>query len=62
MCNAMGGGGPENFDKDAFKDMMVESLSLSELKKYAEAESVDSFYYTLSVSFEGKCLLWKWQI
>ena len=31
----------------------TDALSLEELQQYAEAESVDSFYYTLSASLNG---------
>ena len=34
----------------------AESLSLEELQEYAEADSVDSFYYTLSASMNGESL------
>ncbi len=44
------GGG---FDRDSFKEMMGEtsSLTLEEYQKYAEAESVQDFYYTMTASF-----------
>ena len=38
------------FDKSAMMEAMNESLSLEELQKYAEADSVKSFYYTMSAS------------
>lgn len=47
MNNVMAGGTPGQFDKDALADMMGEALSLDELKTYADADSVKSFYYTL---------------
>ena len=44
-----------NFDKNAFSNMMggSQSLTLDEYKKYAEAESVEDFYYTLNAYFNG---------
>ena len=47
-----GGGG---FDRDQFKDMMgnASSLTLEEYQKYADAESVQDFYYTLTAAFNG---------
>lgn len=43
------------FDRSQFKDMMnkTTSLTLTEYKKYSEAESVDDFYYTQTVSLNG---------
>lgn len=63
-ANAMGqlgGGRPGNFgggggfDKDQFANMMgnASSLSLEEYEKYAEASSVQDFYYTLTAYFNG---------
>ena len=51
----MGGGGGFSFDKGQFADMMgsVSSLTLNEYKKYAEAESVQDFYYTLTAYVNG---------
>ncbi len=49
-------GKPEEFDKGAMRDAMKESLSLNQLKEYAEAKSVKSFYYTLTLSLDGKNL------
>lgn len=42
-------------DMDDFdpSEMMGESLTLDEMEKYAEADSVQSFYYTMSASFNG---------
>ena len=51
-----GSGRPSmNFDKNAFSNMMggSQSLTLDEYKKYAEAESVEDFYYTLNAYFNG---------
>lgn len=51
-----GGGFPQGgFDKNQFADMMQgsSSLTLEEYKKYAEAESVKDFYYTMTVSMNG---------
>ena len=48
-----GGGG--GFDKDQFANMMgnASSLTLEEYQKYAEASSVQDFYYTLTTYFNG---------
>lgn len=48
-------GEKKEFDKSDFKDKMNESssLTLEEYEKYATAESVDGFYYTMSASFNG---------
>ena len=53
MMNGMMGGGM--FDRDQFQNMMggMSSLTLDEYKKYAEAESVDGFYYTLTAYLNG---------
>ena len=51
-----GGGRPNmSFDKNQFANMMgnASSLTLDEYKKYAEAESVEDFYYTLTAYFNG---------
>ena len=50
-----GQGGKGSFDRNQFSNMMsgVSSLTLDEYKKYAEAESVDDFYYTLTAYFNG---------
>ena len=51
-----GGGRPTmSFDKNEFANMMGKSssLTLDEYKKYAEAESVEDFYYTLTAYFNG---------
>ena len=56
MNNMMGGGkGPGSFDRDSFADMMgnANELTLEEYQKYAAAESVEDFYYTLTASFNG---------
>ena len=47
--------GRPSFDRDKFSDFMGESssLTLDEYKKYAEAESVKDFYYSVSASFNG---------
>lgn len=44
-----------DFDRSQFKEMMGQSssLSLEEYEKYAEADSVKSFYYTMTVSLNG---------
>ena len=62
--NQMGGGRPQfgsgsggefSFDRDRFASMMgsASSLTLDEYKKYAEADSVQLFYYTLTAYFNG---------
>ena len=57
MNNIMGGGAPTGggFDRDQFKDMMgnASSLTLEEYQTYADAESVQDFYYTLTAAFNG---------
>ena len=58
MNDMMGGGkgqGGGGFDRDQFKDMMgnASELTLEEYQKYAEAESVQDFYYTLTAAFNG---------
>ena len=53
----MGGGGfgGGSFDPSQFGDVMGKgsSLTLEEYQKYAEAESVQDFYYTLTAYFNG---------
>lgn len=57
--NQMGGGRPGGmgggFDRDQFANMMggASSLTLEEYQKYAEAHSVQDFYYTLTAYFNG---------
>ena len=48
-----GGGG--GFDRDQFANMMgsASSLTLEEYQKYAEASTVQDFYYTLTAYFNG---------
>ena len=50
-----GQGGKGGFDRNQFANMMgsASSLTLEEYQKYAEAESVDDFYYTLTTYFNG---------
>ena len=51
-----GGSRPNrSFDKNQFANMMgsASSLTLDEYKKYAEAKSVDDFYYTFTAYFNG---------
>ena len=50
-----GFGGGDGFDRDQFADMMgsASSLTLEEYQKYAEASSVQDFYYTLTAYFNG---------
>ena len=60
--NEMGGGRGQGgkgqgggFDRNQFADMMsgASSLTLEEYQKYATAESVQDFYYTLTAYFNG---------
>lgn len=53
MMNSMGSGG--SFDRSQFASMMgsASSLSLDEYQKYAEAESVKDFYYSMTSSLNG---------
>ena len=58
MKNMMGGGkgqGGGSFDRDQFKDMMgsASALTLEEYQKYAEAETVQDFHYTITAYFNG---------
>ena len=57
MNDIMGGGAPSGggFDRDQFKDMMgnASELTLEEYQTYADAESVQDFYYTLTAAFNG---------
>lgn len=56
MGNMKPGEGNEgSFDKDSFKEMMgsTSSLSLEEYQKYAEASTVENFYYTVTTSLDG---------
>ena len=55
MGNMAGGRGQGGFDRNQFADMMsgASSLTLEEYQKYASAESVDDFYYTLTAYFSG---------
>lgn len=61
MMNNMAGGekgqgqSGGGFDRDQSKNMMgsASSLTLEEYQKYAEAESVQDFYYTLTAYFNG---------
>ena len=48
-------GGFGGFDRSQFSSIMgsASSLSVDEYKKYAEAESVSDFYYTLTAYFNG---------
>ena len=50
-----GGSGGGKFDRDQFADMMgsASSLTVAEYQKYAAAESVQDFYYTLTAYFNG---------
>ena len=43
------------FDREQFADMMgnASELNLEEYEKYAEAESVQNFYYTVTAAFNG---------
>ena len=58
--NGMGGGGEKGpmgggFDRGQFSEMMgnLSSLTLEDYQKYASADSVDDFYYTLTVYLNG---------
>ncbi len=59
MSDIKGGGKPDSsgggFDRDQFKDMMgkASSLTLEEYEKFAKAESVEDFYYTVTAAFNG---------
>ena len=56
MGNMKPGEGSEGgFDKDSFKEMMgsTSSLSIEEYQKYAEASTVENFYYTVTTSLDG---------
>ena len=59
MNDMMGGGKPDDagggFDRDQFKDMMgsASSLTVEEYQTYADADSVEDFYYTLTAAFNG---------
>ncbi|MBQ4130997.1 MAG: ABC transporter permease [Clostridia bacterium] len=59
MSDIKGGGKPDSsgggFDRDQFKDMMgkASSLTLEEYEKFAKAESVKDFYYTVTAAFNG---------
>lgn len=48
-------GSKGGFDRDQFTEKMgeISSLSLEDYKIYAEAESVQDFYYTVTASFNG---------
>ena len=50
-----GQGGGGGFDRNQFADLMgsASSLTLAEYLKYAEADSVQDFYYTLTAYFNG---------
>ena len=58
MNNMMGGEKGQSggkFDRDQFKNTMgsASELTLEEYQKYADAESVQDFYYTLTAAFNG---------
>lgn len=55
MGGGFGGMGDGGFDRDSFASLMgnTSSMSLEEYEKYAEAESVEDFYYTLTAYFNG---------
>lgn len=52
---AEGENGKDGFDREKFAETMGEmsSLSIDEYQKYAQAESVKDFYYTLTASLNG---------
>lgn len=53
MMNGMTGG--EKFDRDQFANMMgnTTALTLEDYKKYASAQSVKDFYYTVTAALNG---------
>lgn len=53
--NKPSGSGMGGFDRDQFASMMggASALTLEEYEKYAEADSVSDFYYTLTAYFNG---------
>ncbi len=53
--SASGGTQDGAFDREQFKDLMNggTALTLDEYQTYAEAESVEDFYYTLTAYFDG---------
>lgn len=53
MMNGMGGG--KGFDRNQFSSVMggASSLTLEEYQRYATADSVEDFYYTLTVYLNG---------
>ena len=55
MMGNMGGFDGGGFDKDGFAEMMTatEQLTLEDYKKYAQADSVQDFYYTVTASLNG---------
>lgn len=55
MTSSSGNGGTNNFDRSNFANMMgnSSSLSLEEYQIYAAAPSVDNFYYSMTVYFNG---------
>jgi len=54
LDQAMGGGkGGGDFDASQLSESMADSLTLDELKVYAEADSVKSFYYIMSASMDA---------
>lgn len=55
MGERNGSGTPGGFDRNQFADRMgsSQSLTLEEYQKYARADSVKDFYYTLSASLNG---------
>ncbi|MDO4545238.1 MAG: ABC transporter permease [Bacillota bacterium] len=53
MEEAMEGGTPGEFDSSLLSDAMSTALSLDELEEYAKADSVQSFYYTMTAYVNG---------
>ena len=53
MMNGMTGG--EKFDREQFAEMMgnTTALTVEDYEKYASAESVEDFYYTVTAAFNG---------
>ncbi len=50
-----GEGSGGKFDKDQFSQLMgsTSSLTIEEYQKYAEASTVENFYYTVTISLDG---------
>ena len=55
MSDMRGEGGKGSFDRDKFSENMekMSGLTLEEYQKYAKAETVEDFYYTVTTSVNG---------